>query len=295
MKDKFNKKYIIITKDLQKNLIEFLDEIQFDIAGDDDKESMHKVNFISWAINELLSGYEAFFPKDSKKKRDDYVDETFLDWNLPDMSDEEYEKLITEPYASIKPRSRHEYKGTHAYIDMYVKQLKNKLSKYNRTQADVIIASCEGEINRLCEQLQKAEGIRGQEGFSKNQQAQAVLESVCSKFEEKKNELLSIKEKVVKNQNFADYGLIQKFDNYSRQIIGASDELKRFCEDKQVTLKTNVTYGRKVWEWLRAFITFGMVKARRYKADRLLSQSVRLFSEPNNMRKNGGNTITCGA
>jgi len=94
MKDKFNKKYIIITKDLQKNLIEFLDEIQFDVAGNNDKDSMHKVNFISWAINELLSGYEAYFPKDSKKKRQDYVDETFLDWNLPEMTDEEYEKLV---------------------------------------------------------------------------------------------------------------------------------------------------------------------------------------------------------
>jgi len=96
MKDKFNKKYIIITKDLQKNLIEFLDEIQFDVAGNDDKDSMHKVNFISWAINELLSGYEAYFPKDSKKKRQDYVDETFLDWNLPEMTDEEYEKLVDQ-------------------------------------------------------------------------------------------------------------------------------------------------------------------------------------------------------
>ena len=96
MKDKFNNKYIIITKDLQKSLIEFLDEIQFDAAGDDDKESMHKVNFISWAINELLSGYEAYFPKDSKKRRDDYVEETFLDWNLPEMTDEEYEKLVDQ-------------------------------------------------------------------------------------------------------------------------------------------------------------------------------------------------------
>ena len=96
MKDKFNKKYIIITKDLQKNLIEFLDEIQFDAAANDDKDSMHKVNFVNWAINELLSGYEAYFPKDSKKKRQDYVDETFLDWNLPEMTDEEYEKLVDQ-------------------------------------------------------------------------------------------------------------------------------------------------------------------------------------------------------
>jgi len=92
MKDK---KYILITKDLHQNLIEFLDEIQFDIAGDNDKESMHKVNFISWAINELLNSYEAFFPK-KKKSRQDYVDETFLDWNLPEMSDEDYNKLVDQ-------------------------------------------------------------------------------------------------------------------------------------------------------------------------------------------------------
>ena len=110
MKDKFNKKYIIITKDLQKNLIDFLDEIQFDIAGEDDKESMHKVNFISWAISELLSGYEAYFPKDSKKKRDDYVEETFLDWNLPEMTDEEYEKLVDQFDAFLRGWEKEYYK-----------------------------------------------------------------------------------------------------------------------------------------------------------------------------------------
>ena len=97
MKDKFNKKYIIISKDLQKNIIEFLDEIQFDAAGDKDKDSMHKVNFCSWAIEELLNGFEAFFPKeDTKKTRQDYVDETFMDWNLPEMDDKEYEKLVDQ-------------------------------------------------------------------------------------------------------------------------------------------------------------------------------------------------------
>ena len=95
--DKFNKKYVIITKDLQKNLIEFLDEIQFDVAGETNKDSMHTVNFCNWAINELLDGYEAFFKDEKKKKtRQDYVDETFLDWNLPEMTDEEYEKLVDQ-------------------------------------------------------------------------------------------------------------------------------------------------------------------------------------------------------
>ena len=88
------KKYILITKDLHENLIEFLDEIQFDIAGSNDKESMHKVNFISWAVGELVNSFEAYFPK--KKSREDYVDETFMDWNLPEMNDEDYNKLVDQ-------------------------------------------------------------------------------------------------------------------------------------------------------------------------------------------------------
>ena len=91
MKDK---KYILITKDLHENLIEFLDEIQFDIAGSNDKESMHKVNFISWAIGELVNSFEAYIPQ--KKSREDYVDETFMDWNLPEMNDEDYNKLVDQ-------------------------------------------------------------------------------------------------------------------------------------------------------------------------------------------------------
>ena len=91
MKDK---KYILITKDLHKSLIDFLDEVQFDIAANTDKDSMHKVNFISWAVNELINSFEAFIPQ--KKSREDYVDETFMDWNLPEMNDEDYNKLVDQ-------------------------------------------------------------------------------------------------------------------------------------------------------------------------------------------------------
>ena len=91
------KKYKIISEDLQKNLIEFLDEIQFDAAGDNDKDSMHKINFCSWAIKELLDSYDGYLKENPKKKtREDYVDETFMDWNLPEMTDEEYEKLVDQ-------------------------------------------------------------------------------------------------------------------------------------------------------------------------------------------------------
>ena len=94
------KKYILITKDLHENLIEFLDEIQFDIAGSNDMESMHKVNFISWAIGELVNSFEAYIPQ--KKSREDYVDETFMDWNLPEMNDEDYNKLVDQVDGFLK-------------------------------------------------------------------------------------------------------------------------------------------------------------------------------------------------
>ena len=92
------KKFKLISEDLQKNLIEFLDEIQFDAASDGkDAESMHKINFCTWAINELLESFDAYVKSnDSKKSRQDYVDETFMDWNLPEMDDEEYEKLVDQ-------------------------------------------------------------------------------------------------------------------------------------------------------------------------------------------------------
>ena len=94
------KKYILITKDLHKSLIDFLDEIQFDIAGNTDKDSMHKVNFISWAVNELVNSFEAYIPQ--KKSREDYVDETFMDWNLPEMNDEDYNKLVDQVDGFLK-------------------------------------------------------------------------------------------------------------------------------------------------------------------------------------------------
>ena len=97
MKDK---KYILITKDLHKGLIDFLDEVQFDIAANTDKDSMHKVNFISWAIGELVNSFEAYIPQ--KKSREDYVDETFMDWNLPEMNDEEYNKLVDQVDGFLK-------------------------------------------------------------------------------------------------------------------------------------------------------------------------------------------------
>ena len=94
-------KYKILSEDVVKNLVEFLDEIQFDAAASKTTEDLHKVNFCSWAIKELLNSYDGYIKDDNDKKnkikkRQDYVDETFMDWNLPEMTDKEYEKLVDQ-------------------------------------------------------------------------------------------------------------------------------------------------------------------------------------------------------
>jgi hypothetical protein len=92
--------------------VDFLDEVQFDSATEGTTEDMHKLNFCNWAISELLNSHDAYLKgyvskkdldnlstKDRKpqpKRRDQYLDETFMDWNLPDMSDEDYEKLVDQ-------------------------------------------------------------------------------------------------------------------------------------------------------------------------------------------------------
>jgi len=113
MKNKKNK-YILIPKDLQKNLVEFLDEVQFEAAKLNTTENMHIVNFCSYAIEELLSGFDAKFREKKppqKKSRDQYLDETFMDWNLPEMSDEEYNKLVDQVDGFLRAWEKEYMKG----------------------------------------------------------------------------------------------------------------------------------------------------------------------------------------
>ena len=113
MKDKKNR-YILITKDLQKNLIEFLDDIQIDAAKNNTHEDMHLVNYCSWAIEELLNGFDAKFndkKPPQKKSRDQYLDETFMDWNLPEMDDEEYNKLVDQVDGFLRAWEKNYTKG----------------------------------------------------------------------------------------------------------------------------------------------------------------------------------------
>ena len=61
-------KYKIVPDDIVKNMIEFLDEIQFDAAKDNTPDSLHKINFCNWMISELMNGLDGFDLEDQDDK-----------------------------------------------------------------------------------------------------------------------------------------------------------------------------------------------------------------------------------
>ena len=57
------KKYKLIPEDIVKNMIDFLDEYQFEAAKENpttNPEALHKINFCNFMINELLNSNDGF-------------------------------------------------------------------------------------------------------------------------------------------------------------------------------------------------------------------------------------------
>ena len=98
-------KYKIIPDDIVKNLIEFIDEIQFEAAESNKKEDIHRINFCNWLISELMNGLDGFDSIDEADEdidiqdRWDTIDNYRKDIRMDfpeDMSDEEWKKLIKQ-------------------------------------------------------------------------------------------------------------------------------------------------------------------------------------------------------
>ena len=102
-------KYKIIPDDIVKNMIEFLDEIQFEAAAGDKPDDLHRINFINWMISELMNGLDGFDLEDQDDKdklstgdlkdRWDEIDTYRKDLRMDfpeDMSEEEWKKLIKQ-------------------------------------------------------------------------------------------------------------------------------------------------------------------------------------------------------
>ena len=98
-------KYKIIPDDIVKNMIEFLDEIQFEAASGNKPDDLHRINFCNWIISELMNGLDGFDTEDEAdadidiQDRLDTIDKYKKDFGMEfpeDMSEEEWKKLIKQ-------------------------------------------------------------------------------------------------------------------------------------------------------------------------------------------------------
>ena len=104
-------KYKIIPDDIVKNLIEFIDEIQFEAAASNKPDDLHRINFCTYLISELMNGLDGFdLPNHDDDEDDDKHTSDLMDrWDIIDnyrkdirmdfpeeMSEEEWKKLIKQ-------------------------------------------------------------------------------------------------------------------------------------------------------------------------------------------------------
>ena len=102
-------KYKIIPDDIVKNLIEFIDEIQFEAASGSKPDDLHRINFCNYLISELMNGLDGFDLEDEDEKdrlstgdlkdRWDEIESFRKDIRMDfpeDMSEEEWKKLIQQ-------------------------------------------------------------------------------------------------------------------------------------------------------------------------------------------------------
>ena len=98
-------KYKIIPDDIVKNLIEFIDEIQFEAAASNKPDDLHRINCCTYLISELMNGLDGFDSIDEADEdidiqdRWDIIDNYRKDIRMDfpeEMSDEEWKKLIKQ-------------------------------------------------------------------------------------------------------------------------------------------------------------------------------------------------------
>jgi len=108
MGKKHRVKYRIIPDTLMKDLVEFIDEMQFEAAKTDTTENHHLINLCNYLISCLINadGFSEDFGSDDDDDSihdipDDAIewDSTstdFREWNFKYLSDDDYEKMMGE-------------------------------------------------------------------------------------------------------------------------------------------------------------------------------------------------------
>ena len=113
-------KYKIIPEDVIKNLVEFLDEVQFEAAKcKNSPEELQRINFCNWAISQLINGMDGYSTDETnrpanKNEKWDIIDEYFMDFKLPeDMTKKEIRTMMNQFEGFFKGLDKANKKSKH--------------------------------------------------------------------------------------------------------------------------------------------------------------------------------------
>ena len=148
MGKKHKVKYRIIPESLMKDLVEFIDEMQFEASKTNSTESHHLLNLCNYLISCLINSdsFNDDFGKDDEEDFDteeygyeipedaidwDSTSTDFTEYDFGDISDEDYERMMKDADKLFKGY-RDKYKGKNKRVNkpgMTLEQFKKELMK----------------------------------------------------------------------------------------------------------------------------------------------------------------------
>jgi hypothetical protein len=150
MGKKHKVKYRIIPDSLLKDLVEFIDEMQFEAAKTDSVENHHLLNLCNYLISCLINS-DGFTDDFGKEDTDDDIDseeygyeipDDAIDWDssstdyteydFGDMSEEDYDRMMNEAdklFKGYNDRYKGKTKRVNGKSNMTLEQFKKELKK----------------------------------------------------------------------------------------------------------------------------------------------------------------------
>jgi hypothetical protein len=156
MGKKHKVKYRIIPDSLMKDLVEFIDEMQFEAAKLDIPENHHVINLCNYLISCLINSdsFNDDFGKDDEEDFDteDYgyeIPDDAIDWessstdyaqyDFGDISDEDYERMMDEAdklFKGYKDKYKGKTKRVNGKSNLSLEQFKKELKKDKELSAE---------------------------------------------------------------------------------------------------------------------------------------------------------------
>ena len=149
-------KYRIIPDSLMKDLVEFIDEMQFEAAKLDIPENHHVINLCNYLISCLINS-DSFNDDFGKDDEEDFDTEEYgyeipddaIDWessstdyaqyDFGDISDEDYEKMMNEAdklFKGYKDKYKGKTKRVNGKSNLSLEQFKKELKKDKELSAE---------------------------------------------------------------------------------------------------------------------------------------------------------------